>query len=70
MRRGDSPSKAARDAVSRILQFHPHYVGALVVVNAAGQHSAAAANWKFEYAYRDGDSEHVHTIQVSPLTTL
>ncbi len=67
MRQGYSPTKAAESAVRRITQHHPDYVGAIVAVNAAGQHGAAAHGWSFEYAVRDPSMEDVTVYKVEPL---
>ena len=52
MRLGYSARAAAEDAVMRILKFYPHYVGALLAVDASGKHAGAAAGWTFKYSVR------------------
>ena len=54
MARGMTPRAAATDAISRILKFYPAFGGAVVVVNAAGVHSAACstglgASWRYTF---------------------
>lgn len=67
IRAGDSPTHAAESAVRRMAQFYPDYVGALVAVNAKGEHGAAAHGWQFRYAVQDGSKKEVRVIEVKPL---
>lgn len=41
MRRGISPTAAAEEALQRIAQYYPSFVGALVAVNISGSYGAA-----------------------------
>ena len=38
MRRGVSPTDAAKEAVSEIGQYYPNYKGAIVAVNVSGSY--------------------------------
>lgn len=67
MRWGFTPVKAAESAIKRIVRHYPGYVGALVAVNAAGQHGAAAYGWSFEYAVRDTSMKDVTIYKVEPV---
>lgn len=67
MRLGGSPKRAAEDAIKRILRFYPSYVGAVVAINAAGHHAAAAAGWKFQYSARDSSMDATTTYDVTPI---
>eukprot|EP00039_Didymoeca_costata_P024082 m.9217 g.9217 ORF g.9217 m.9217 type:complete len:354 (+) comp4025_c0_seq1:94-1155(+) len=60
MARGMSPRDAAVDAIGRITRFYPTFGGAIVVVNARGEHSAACSpglgkSWR--YSYRSGSMQ-------------
>jgi N4-(beta-N-acetylglucosaminyl)-L-asparaginase len=68
MRQGNPPKKAAELAIRRIIEFYPSYVGALVAVNAAGEHGAAGYGWTFEYAVRDTSMKDVTVYRVEPIT--
>ena len=69
MRQGLSPKKAAEDAVRRIAEVYPGYVGALVTLSNAGEHGAAAHGWTFEYSVRDTSMTDVKVFKVTPLDT-
>ncbi|KAK9807970.1 hypothetical protein WJX73_008598 [Symbiochloris irregularis] len=68
MRGGASPLDAAQSVVKRMAHWFPQYVGALVAVNARGQHAAAAFGWQFQYAVRAAQQADVKIIDVEPLT--
>lgn len=69
MRQGLSPRKAAEDAVRRIAEVYPSYVGALVTLSYTGEHGAAAHGWTFEYSVRDTSMTEVTVFKVSPMDT-
>ena len=69
MRQGLSPKKAAEDAIRRIAEVYPSYVGALVTLSNAGKHGAAAHGWTFEYSVRDTSMTEVTVFKVSPIDT-
>ena len=65
MRRGMSPTNAARDALSRVGRFYPSYLGALVCVAKNGTVGAASWGWTFTYSYASaGTDGAVKTVQV------
>lgn len=41
MRRGNSPTEAAQEAIKEILNYYPTYSGALIAVNTTGYYGAA-----------------------------
>lgn len=50
MRRGLSPTEAAKDAIETIAQYYPDFSGALVAVNISGGYGAANHGFKnFKY---------------------
>lgn len=54
MSKGMALQAAAADAISRFLKFYPGFGGAIVVVNAAGVHSAACSvglgpSWRYTF---------------------
>ena len=67
MRLGSSTSKASKDAIRRILKFYPSYIGAVIAVDAKGEHAAAAAGWTFEYAARSRASNATQIFEIQPL---
>ena len=67
LRRGMSPTKAAEDAVRRMLRKYPDISSGIVVVNRKGEHGAAASGWTFTYAYRGGEMNATAVVTVPPL---
>jgi N4-(beta-N-acetylglucosaminyl)-L-asparaginase len=67
LRRGMSPDAAAEDAVRRMVRRYPAVASGLVVVNAAGEHGAAASGWTFTYAYRGGCMRESKVVTVEPV---
>jgi hypothetical protein len=67
MRQGMKPKAAAEDAVRRIAQRVPGYVGAVFAVDKEGNHGAACHGWKFTYAYQDAKSVGVQLVTVDPV---
>jgi len=68
MRRGMSPTEAAEDAVRRIARRVPTYIGAVVAVDAAGRHGAAAHGWEFRYSVASaGSGGQVEVVVVQPV---
>lgn len=69
MRLGMGPGAAAEDAMRRIMDAAPPFQGALVALDARGNHGAAAFGWVFRYAVasaaHSGEPQ-VHVVQ--PLT--
>lgn len=70
MRRGLVPKEAAEEAVHRILKFYPSYIGALVAIDAQGNHAGASANWDFVYSYQDSHSKEPKIVKVSPVNSV
>ena len=66
MRQGMSPADAAEDAILRIIDRVPTYIGAVVALSHNGQHAGAAYGWEFTYSVRDSSSD-VRLIKVAPL---
>nr|CDJ85102.1 Peptidase T2 domain containing protein [Haemonchus contortus] len=63
MRQGTKPFKASHKAIRRILQYYPHFQGAVVAANAAGTYGAACANLgKFMYSVGEGGTTRSETI--------
>lgn len=67
MRRGLGPKVAAEDAVQRIVQKFPTYVGAVVAVDRDGNHGGACHGWNFTYAVHDTVIPHVQLFEVESL---
>ena len=70
MRGGMNPKAAAEDVVRRIQRKVgvERYTGALVAVGRGGRHGAASSGgWKFQYAWRDGESTKTHIVTVDSL---
>ena len=67
MRQGMRPREAAEAALRRIVAHYPAYIGALVTVNARGEHAGAAHGWRFEYAVRDARMQKVTVFKVDPI---
>ncbi len=70
MRQGLSPKKAAEDAIRRIAEVYPSYVGAVVTLSRSGEHGAAAHGWTFEYSVRDSFMSAVSVLKVDPIDSL
>ena len=67
MRQGLSPKQAAEDAIQRITEMYPSYVGAVVTLSKRGEHGAAAHGWTFEYSVRDSSMSAVSVFKVDPI---
>ena len=70
---GKSPQEAAEDAVRRIAEREPLYVGALIVACArTGEVGAAAFGWKFSYtvARRGVEGGEPVVVEVEPLVVV
>ncbi|CAL8463563.1 g3097 [Coccomyxa elongata] len=67
MRQGLSPKKAAEDAIRRIAEVYPSYIGAVVTLSKSGEHSAAAHGWTFEYSVRSSSMSAVSVFKVDPI---
>ncbi|XP_030532871.1 probable isoaspartyl peptidase/L-asparaginase 3 isoform X4 [Rhodamnia argentea] len=68
MRRGMEPKLAAEDAILRIAQKYPDFVGALFAVNKEGEHAGACHGWTFQYSVRSMEMEEVEVFTVRPST--
>ncbi|KHJ99983.1 n(4)-(Beta-N-acetylglucosaminyl)-L-asparaginase domain protein [Oesophagostomum dentatum] len=63
MRLGTKPFRAAHKAMRRIVQYYPHFQGAVVAVNAKGVHGAACAGLqKFQYSLGVGSATRVEAV--------
>jgi isoaspartyl peptidase/L-asparaginase-like protein (Ntn-hydrolase superfamily) len=62
---GRSPSEAAAAAIQRITNVFPTFSGAVVCVNRAGSHGAAANNMSFAYSYASDRSNGVQVVTVA-----
>lgn len=60
-----SPQAAASRAVQRIVDVFPTFSGAVVCVNKAGLHGAAANNMSFAYSYASTSSHGVQVVTVA-----
>jgi hypothetical protein len=68
LRRGAAPRAAAEAAVHRIARRVEGYIGALVVVDAAGRVGAAAAGFAaFQYSVRGAGDAAARVVDVPPL---
>ena len=67
LRRGMTPTEAAEDAVRRMVRKYPDVSSGIVVMNAKGEHGAAASGWTFTYAYRAGTMESTEVVTVPPI---
>lgn len=65
MRRGMEPKLAAQDAISRIAERYPDFVGAVVAVNKDGMHAGACHGWTFQYSVRSLDMDDVTVYTVT-----
>lgn len=60
-----TPTQAAAAAIQRIVDRFPTFSGAVVCVNKAGAHGAAANNMSFAYSYADDASNGVQVVTVA-----
>lgn len=60
-----APQEAASRAVQRIVDVFPTFSGAVVCVNKAGLHGAAANNMSFAYSYASTTSNGVQVVTVA-----
>ncbi|KAK2591282.1 hypothetical protein QQS21_011034 [Conoideocrella luteorostrata] len=67
MRRGMSPLEAAEDAVKRMVEKVPGVHAGVVVMNAKGEHAAAASNWQFSYSFRAGNMDKAQVVLIDPI---
>ena len=67
LRRGMTPTEAAEDAVRRMVRKYPEVSSGVVVINAQGEHGAAASGWTFTYAYRGGTMQSTKVVTVPPI---
>ncbi|KAM0426375.1 hypothetical protein ACHAPT_008421 [Fusarium lateritium] len=67
LRRGMSPTEAAKDVVLRMLRRYPDISSGIVVVDKYGEHGAAGSGWTFTYSYRGGSMEESQVVTVAPL---
>ena len=65
MRQGRSPQWAADDAIARIRNKYPDFVGALFAVNKYGEHAGASANWVFTYSVRTAEVDRIQYFVVA-----
>lgn len=68
MRRGMEPKLAAEDAILRITQKYPDFVGAVFAVNKDGMHAGACHGWTFQYSVRSVEMDEVEIFTVQPAT--
>ncbi|KAK5966023.1 Aspartylglucosaminidase, partial [Trichostrongylus colubriformis] len=67
MRQGTKPFKAAHKAIRRILDFYPHFQGAVVAANASGKYGAACANLgKFKFSVGENGKTRTETVVCLP----
>ncbi|KAL0839356.1 hypothetical protein ABMA28_016091 [Loxostege sticticalis] len=65
MRRGSSPTSAARVAVERIVAYYPDFMGAVVALSKVGKHGAACHGiTSFPYVVHDTTQESYKVIEV------
>ena len=67
LRQGMAPGEAAKDAVKRMLRKFPRILSGIVVVNAKGEHGAAASGWTFTYSVRGGQMDATEVFTVPPI---
>ncbi|KAK3939379.1 asparaginase-domain-containing protein [Diplogelasinospora grovesii] len=67
LRQGMNPTEAAEDVVRRMMRKHPKVMSGVVVVDAKGQHGAAASNWVFTYSVRGGQMKETQVVTVPPV---
>ncbi|KAL6774431.1 hypothetical protein ACKKBG_A24990 [Auxenochlorella protothecoides x Auxenochlorella symbiontica] len=67
MRAGAGPAAAAEEAMRRIADRVPGYVGAVLAADRCGALGAAAVGWNFTYAYRHARSDGVRVVHIAPL---
>jgi N4-(beta-N-acetylglucosaminyl)-L-asparaginase len=65
MEAGRNPNDASAAAIQRITKVFPTFSGAVVCVNKAGVHGAAANNMSFEYSYASDSSNGVQVVTVA-----
>lgn len=65
MEAGRAPAEASRAAIKRITDVFPTFSGAVVCVNRAGSHGAAANNMSFSYSYASESSGGVQVVTVA-----
>jgi N4-(beta-N-acetylglucosaminyl)-L-asparaginase len=68
LRRGMTPTRAAEDAVSRMLRKFPQIQTGVVVVDKEGNHGGAGSGWTFTYAFRGGGMNGTEVVEVPPLS--
>ena len=68
MRQGASPQTAAEDAVRRIVQYYPDYVGALFAIDKEGNHAGACHGWTFQYSIQNNSLSKPHIVAVQPIS--
>ena len=67
MRLGMSPKAAAEDAIARIRQFYPTFSGAIIVVDAEGNHAGATNGPRtFPYTVQAAGMEAPEVVEVEP----
>eukprot|EP00742_Colponemidia_sp_Colp-10_P006983 GILJ01007495.1.p1 GENE.GILJ01007495.1~~GILJ01007495.1.p1 ORF type:complete len:374 (+),score=43.11 GILJ01007495.1:68-1123(+) len=67
MRQGMSPQLAAENSIERIRRKFPNFIGAVVVVNKAGEHGAACNGWTFTYSVQDPSLDRAKVFTVQPV---
>lgn len=68
MRQGMEPKLAAENAILRIAQKYPDFVGAVFAVNKEGEHAGACHGWTFQYSVRSVEMDEVEIFTVRPST--
>merc|ERR1711931_240006 len=60
MRLGMNPEQAAQDAINRIVSKYPEFGGAVIAMNAKGEHGVACHNMRlqpFPYVVQNDDTD-------------
>jgi hypothetical protein len=71
MRQGMTATKAAEDALRRILTHAGQFQGALVTLSDGGGHGGAAVGWTFHYSVAAATTGGaVQVVEVPPLNVL